>query len=195
MRENMAPAYQAARPARRLDRANHRLDGRFPGTGRDPRVRIQMLTLLLLGCARSHPVAELPVADVLPGAEVRWFALEGADRIELLESCLKDCPRDEQGVAVASLSTWQVRWSWTRGSGEPCEVASAHVHATVVVDLPRWEPPEGAAPALVAEWDAWHSALRGHEQGMWTSCVASRPARRRALLTLGVPASRRPART
>lgn len=124
-----------------------------------------MVTLLLLGCARSHPVADLPAVDALTGADVRWFELEGADRIELLESCLKDCPRDAQGVAVASLSTWQVRWSWTRGSSEPCEVTSAYVHATVVVELPRWEPPDGAAPALVAEWDTWHRALRGHEQG------------------------------
>ncbi|MFN7147004.1 MAG: DUF922 domain-containing protein [Myxococcota bacterium] len=122
------------------------------------------MLFLLLACAHAPPgPAEAPPA--LERAEVHWFDLEGRDRIELLESCLRDCPRDEQGVAVASLTTWQLRWGWQRAPVEPCAVASTSVDAMVSVALPRWDPPADADPALVVEWEAWHTRLRRHEQG------------------------------
>ncbi|MFZ5481664.1 MAG: DUF922 domain-containing protein [Myxococcota bacterium] len=120
--------------------------------------------LILLGCARP-PEPNEPSPPVLDGAEVRWFELEGVDRIDLLESCLARCPRDEDGVAVASLTTWRLHWDWVRAPTAPCTLAGASVHAVVEVDLPRWVPPPEADPALVAEWDEWHARLRWHEQG------------------------------
>lgn len=121
--------------------------------------------LALLACVRPPP-PDVPVAaPALVDANVHWFDLDGRDRIELLESCLSDCPRDEAGIAVASLTTWQLRWGWQRAPYEPCAVASVSVDALVSVALPRWEPPPDADPALVADWDAWHARLRHHEQG------------------------------
>ncbi len=119
--------------------------------------------LLLLACAHSPPPT--PEDPALARAEVHWFELHGRDRIELLESCLESCPRDEQGVAVASLTTWQLRWGWQKAPYEPCAVASTSVDAMVSVALPRWEPPPEADPTLVAQWEAWHDRLRYHEQG------------------------------
>lgn len=120
---------------------------------------------LLLACAHAPPAAHEAPPPALEDAEVHWFELQGRDRIELLESCLASCPRDERGVAVASLTTWQLRWGWQRAPYDPCSVASASVDAMVSVALPRWEAPPDADPALVAEWDAWHARLRYHEQG------------------------------
>ena len=99
------------------------------------------------------------------GAEIHWYTLEGRDRIDLIESCLHNCPRDEQGVAVASLTTWELRWGWTRAPYDPCAVASASVDTLASVALPRWDPPPDADPALVAEWGGWLARLERHEQG------------------------------
>lgn len=123
------------------------------------------MTLLLLACAHRPPPDEPSPPEPIDGADVAWFDLEGADRIELLESCLERCPRDDRDVAVASLTTWRVHWDWMRAAGEPCTVAGATVDVAVSVELPRWTPPPEADPALVAEWDAWHARLRYHEQG------------------------------
>ncbi len=119
---------------------------------------------MILGCAHTPPPAEAP-APAIEGAAVTWFDLEGVDRIDLLESCLRRCPRDDADVVVASLTTWRVDWSWTRRPTDLCEVAGATVDASVTVELPRWAAPPEADPALVAEWEAWHTALRRHEQG------------------------------
>lgn len=121
--------------------------------------------LLLAACAHSPPPAPEPVSSVPRGAEIHWYTLEGRDRIDLIESCLKNCPRDEQGTAVASLTTWELRWGWTRAPYDPCAVASASVDALASVALPRWEPPPDADPALVAEWGGWLARLERHEQG------------------------------
>ncbi|MES2639980.1 MAG: DUF922 domain-containing protein [Myxococcota bacterium] len=120
--------------------------------------------LLLVGCVPPPPIAP-PPAPLIEGAQVEWFDLEGVDRIDLLESCLRDCPRDEAGTAVASLTSWRVDWSWVRDGTDACGVAGANVDASVTVELPRWAAPPEADPALVAEWDAWFRALRRHEQG------------------------------
>lgn len=125
-----------------------------------------MTLLVLFACARpAVPSAPEAPPLALERAEVDWFALRGADRIELLEACLADCPRDERDVAVASLTTWQLRWGWQRAPYEPCTVASTTVDVRVSVALPRWEPPVEADPALVREWETWHASLRQHEQG------------------------------
>lgn len=122
--------------------------------------------VLALVCACVPPVPVAPPAPPpIEGARVEWFDLLGVDRIDLLESCLRDCPRDEGGTAVASLTTWRVEWSWARDGDEACGVSGATVDASVTVELPRWTAPPEADPALVAEWDAWFFALRRHEQG------------------------------
>lgn len=118
--------------------------------------------LLFLACAHSPDVVTPPALD---GADVAWFDLRGTDRIDLIESCARSCPRDEAGVPVASLTTWAVDWTWTRQASEPCEVVGATLDVDVDVELPRWDPPAEADPALVAEWDRYMTALRRHEQG------------------------------
>ncbi|MDP2313624.1 MAG: DUF922 domain-containing protein [Pseudomonadota bacterium] len=123
-----------------------------------------MTVLLLLACA--HPPTPAPVAaPPVEGAWLTWFDLEGTDRIDLLESCLERCPRDEAGVTVASLTTWRLDWSWTPRPTDTCEVAGANVDVAVTVELPRWAPPSEADPALVVEWGQWLTALERHEQG------------------------------
>lgn len=123
------------------------------------------VTLLLLGCAHPPPPDPPTPPPALEDAEVLWFELEGTDRIDLLESCLERCPRDDAGLPVASLTTWRLHWDWLRAPVEPCAVAGATVDVSVSVELPRWSPPAEADPALVAEWGAWHASLRRHEQG------------------------------
>lgn len=117
---------------------------------------------LLLACVHEPP-APTPVG--IDGADVSWFALQGADRIDLIEACRDDCPHDELDRPVASLTTWAVDWTWVRRPGDPCEVLDPTVVVDIEVALPRWDPPLDADPALVDEWHTYLSALTRHEEG------------------------------
>lgn len=118
--------------------------------------------LLLFACVR--PPLPAPPVDIA-GAEVAWHDIEGVDRIDLIESCARDCPRDEHGRAVASLTTWSLDWTWIRQPAEPCVVADVDVHLDIQVELPRWEADPSADSALTAEWERYLDALRVHEEG------------------------------
>lgn len=120
------------------------------------------MLLLLLACAHEPPS---PPALPVVGAEVLWYDLTGADRIDLIESCADTCPRDEAGHPVASLTLWAVEWTWQRPPTEPCEVQNVAVAVDATVTLPRWTPPPEADPALVEEWRVYLAALAFHEQG------------------------------
>lgn len=120
---------------------------------------------IVLACAHVPQVVEESEPPPVPGATVRWFELEGSDRVELLESCIRNCPQTLDGTVVTSLTTWELLWTWQRPPWEPCEVASVLVDASIVVDLPYWNPPAGADTALVEEWYTYVDRLRFHEQG------------------------------
>ena len=117
---------------------------------------------LLLACAHEPPS---PPSLPIVGAEVLWYDLTGADRIDLIQSCADTCPRDEADRPVASLTLWAVDWTWQRPPTEPCEVRNVAVAVDTTVTLPRWSPPPEADPALVDEWRAYLTALALHEQG------------------------------
>jgi predicted secreted Zn-dependent protease len=121
--------------------------------------------LLLLACVHALPVAVEEPPPPVGRAAIRWFDLEGADRVDLLESCVRNCPRDDAGTIVTSLTTWEILWTWERRPWEPCEVASVLVDPVVTVLLPRWDAPPDADPALVDEWSTYVDRLRFHEQG------------------------------
>ena len=59
------------------------------------------MLLLAIGCVHTPPS---PSPPTLVGADVLYFDLEGTDRIDLLESCIETCPRDEAGEPVGSVA-------------------------------------------------------------------------------------------
>jgi predicted secreted Zn-dependent protease len=62
-------------------------------------------------------------------------------------------------------TTWNVTWR-AQWSGAPqCRVTLAEVQLRTRVTLPRWTPPAGAPPALVAQWGTFLRALAVHEAG------------------------------
>lgn len=124
------------------------------------------MVLLLVACARPAPApvvteAPPPIRD----ARVQWIELQGADPVDLLESCLRDCPQEYTGARVPSRTWWSVDWHWDADDGPPCLVAGVRTHVDVVVSLPRWQPPAEADPAVVAAWRGFTDALARHEQG------------------------------
>ncbi len=127
------------------------------------------MLLLLLACVPHAPSAVTSALAVpmptLRGAEVRAFDLQGADRIDLLESCLAECPRDEDARPVGWRTRWELRGDWMSGPGGACEVTNATIEAIVTVDVPQWRPSAGTRPELVSAWQRWQAELLLHEQG------------------------------
>lgn len=124
------------------------------------------MVLLLLACARPAPAPVVtPAPPPVRDARVQWIDLQGADPIDLLEACLRDCPQEYSGATVPSRTWWSVDWHWNGDDGVPCLVAGVSANVDIVVSLPRWSPPAEADPAVVVAWREFTAALALHEQG------------------------------
>jgi predicted secreted Zn-dependent protease len=131
-------------------------------------VRLIALQLAALA-ANPAPVFELrdlPAArGVSEDAHLAWYAVAGTTRAELRAQMHRLGP-------VANARTYDgmtrdhVRWHYTYGgNGTACWVSAARVTLTDTITLPRWTPPPGADPALLAEWWRYLSMLKRHEEG------------------------------
>lgn len=60
-----------------------------------------------------------------------------------------------------------MRWTWRLESvgASECSIRDVIVSVNAQVTLPRWNAPEDADPALVAEWRRFLLALETHESG------------------------------
>jgi predicted secreted Zn-dependent protease len=56
-------------------------------------------------------------------------------------------------------------WKWEQHGISTCSARDIRVYVDAQILLPRWTPPAGTQPAVVAEWDRFVSALRTHEAG------------------------------
>jgi predicted secreted Zn-dependent protease len=66
----------------------------------------------------------------------------------------------------AANTHWRIRWNFrVESDGRSCGLSSATTELDVDMNLPRWNPPSNAAPALVKRWNAFATAVRKHEDG------------------------------
>ena len=91
--------------------------------------------------------------------EVRYYDVQGSD-YESLVAALK-----ARG-GFHGQAEWKLSYQYEpRRAGRACSVASLTTTLDLVVDLPRWSPPPGAAPRLTSQWMRYVSALRRHKDG------------------------------
>lgn len=119
---------------------------------------------ILAACVHVSPPSRHE-PPLVTGARIDWVELEGQGPIDLLEDCLRDCPREDSGHPVPSRTWYSVRWNWYGSGDAPCIVAAVTMKIDVVVSLPAWTPPPDADPALVAAWKDYVVVLGEHEQG------------------------------
>ncbi|MEW6690670.1 MAG: DUF922 domain-containing protein, partial [Pseudomonadota bacterium] len=91
--------------------------------------------------------------------ETRYYDVQGGDYQSLLAAL------NARGGAHGE-AQWTLRYQYEpRRSGANCSVGSLSLTLGLVMNLPRWSPPPGAQPRLVAQWFRYVKALREHEEG------------------------------
>jgi len=90
--------------------------------------------------------------------EIRYVDVQGGDYETLLAALKKP---GMQGHAE-----WSLAYEYQpRRAGKACSVASLTTTLKQVMILPRWSPPRGVSPGLVAAWTRYLAGLRKHQEG------------------------------
>ena len=127
------------------------------------------LLSLALGCATTHP--ENPALDAYPkgiagSTEVTYYDIHGSTARELVAEMRKLGPKTSSGGIFFGETQSPLRWDWRLHTDGPmCSTTSVNVYVRSEITLPRWTPPSGAPPDLVAQWKQFIVALETHEIG------------------------------
>jgi len=72
----------------------------------------------------------------------------------------------EDGRRSDGYTRWAIDWNFdTVASPGSCTTSRVVVDLVIHMTLPRWYPPTGTNPDLVAQWNRYSAALRLHEDG------------------------------
>jgi predicted secreted Zn-dependent protease len=98
---------------------------------------------------------------VIQGAQVICYDVYGVTEAELVTSMANNSP-----VAPDVWATrWFISWNWPNYGKPNCTLAQATVDLKdLTVTLPRWIPPAGAPPNLIAKWADWVMNIATREQ-------------------------------
>ena len=98
---------------------------------------------------------------IIQGATVICYDVTGVTQDELVKSMANNSP-----VTPDTYRTkWWIAWNWPNYGKANCNVSQATVDLTnLIVYIPRWKPPAGASPNLVAKWEAWIMNISIREQ-------------------------------
>jgi predicted secreted Zn-dependent protease len=111
--------------------------------------------------ATSTPAIGAGASALAPPSETKtgYYDVQGSDLRSLLASL--NARGQHHGRAV-----WKLGYKFKQRQGAGvCQVESLSTELELVMTLPRWSPPAGAAASLVASWERYVAALRVHEEG------------------------------
>ena len=117
--------------------------------------------------------APIVVVGTVADAVMRYYDVTGTSTTELRSSMNAQGPSDAGGNHNDAFTTWNIDWTWPLSPDRSCILAGATITMVITVTFPRWTPPQGTSPALVAEWNAYQQALVEHESGHVTFVVAT----------------------
>lgn len=132
------------------------------------------LVTLAWGCG-SHQPAPAPAPPPAPGPaaaapltglsverEDRYYDIYGSSVAELREQIRRLGP----GGGDDALTVWDLEWTFGDSrTMDGCALRDVRVTLTLTTTLPRWTPPQDAAPAVVQAWRDYLQHVRLHEGG------------------------------
>lgn len=119
-----------------------------------------MLPFLALAGCDSAPAPD-PFAGI-PGITFEAYRVTGANPAAIRESMNRR--RRAEHRSYDAVTHWRIAWKWDRDSDGNCLLAAARVQFKATVRMPSLVR-QGVPGEVLAEWDAYHAALRAHEAG------------------------------
>lgn len=123
----------------------------------------------------------LPTSSAVGSVEIRnarldYYDISGSIERELRAQLDAKAPVGYDGYKGDATTNWFIRWNWPGYGSSTCDLSKATVSYEIVVEFPRWTPPDDASPDLVAKWDRFTRGLAKHEQNHVDFVVANYPS-------------------
>jgi predicted secreted Zn-dependent protease len=107
------------------------------------------------GASCDDPAATADMSHGTVASSVETYTVTGDTADEIRASIDANRGRDYD-----ALTTWNITWTF-----QNCASPTFDVALDVVYDMPEWDEPTSAEPALVSSWDTYMDALYCHEYG------------------------------
>jgi predicted secreted Zn-dependent protease len=115
--------------------------------------------------AKALAPEPLPRANLNVTSEIVYYDIRGASADELAAQINALGPVDGERRFAANAS-WLISWSYSYELRDGlCAIALSKVEVKLTYTYPRWNPPQGVDPALIARWERFVAAVELHEQG------------------------------
>jgi predicted secreted Zn-dependent protease len=130
-------------------------------------------------------LAATPVLEDRNDFQLEYVTVAGSTEQALRADLDAKGTRGEDGVRSDGYTQWTLTWNFdTEPRVGGCTTRRVFVDLVIRMTLPRWYPPAGTDPDLVARWNRYADALRLHEDGHRYRAEATAGDIRR-VLTLG----------
>ena len=105
----------------------------------------------------------MPAPGVVPMLSVERYRVEGSAATEIVRS-MAAAARESGGFM--GYHTWNLRYSYrTQDSGGRCRFSNVRIEVSSQMRVPEWQRPPDPPAELVAQWEAFSTALDDHERG------------------------------
>lgn len=94
---------------------------------------------------------------------MQYYPITGSTAVELRNSINLN-RRAATQTDYDARADWYVRWNYRYAPvGDRCQITALDVTFTGTIIMPQWQPPVGANPQLVQQWQQYATRLRAHE--------------------------------
>ncbi len=99
-----------------------------------------------------------------PNVQVTYYTVSGKTTSAIRSSINHFRPVDpDDGKRYDGLTLWRIEWQWNGAANGGCDLANATVRAIITVSLPKLDDKVPAQKAALNKWNAYITALKGHE--------------------------------
>ena len=114
--------------------------------------------------ATAEPAADVKVVE---SVSTTTYAVSGSSGSELRSSLNASGPvAVDDNRRYDAVTNWSMQWSFRmRNDGVACTLTTATIQITITTVLPELSSPDDLSTDLLARWQRYLDALRGHESG------------------------------
>lgn len=125
------------------------------------------MALPVAACANDRrppaTASSSPFAGI-PNLELTYYDVSGRTVDEIRRSLTARQPRDpNDGVPVAALSSWSMRWGWRARAGGGCDLSKPSIEFRASTLLPRLVSERDLSSDVRARWRTFLAAVHAHE--------------------------------